>query len=233
MGYIYMFVNRINNKKYVGQTINDNNTRYCQHMSAVKLEQNSEYNSPLHRAMRKYGIENFDYQILAKNIQNIDILNSLEEYYIRQYNTQIPNGYNIEAGGKNASKPKTLEQKIKLTWGQAKLSEEEVIELRKAYANNESPIELYNQKYKERLHYASFMNIWTGQRYKHIMPELLQQGRHTKMNQEKADKIRRKYSQEKCSYQCLAQEFNVSKSTIADIIKNRTWKSKEPVSTIP
>ena len=72
MGYIYMFVNRINNKKYVGQTINDNNTRYYQHMNAVKLEQNSEYNSPLHRAIRKYGIENFDYQILAKNIQNID-----------------------------------------------------------------------------------------------------------------------------------------------------------------
>ena len=35
------------------------------------------------------------------------------------------------------------------------------------------------------------------------------------------------------SYEKLAKEFDVSKGTIADIVKNRTWKSKEPVSTIP
>ena len=58
------------------------------------------------------------------------MLNKLEMYYIQKFNSQVPNGYNIEEGGKNCPKPKTKEQKIKLTWAQAKLSEEEIIELR-------------------------------------------------------------------------------------------------------
>lgn len=53
------------------------------------------------------------------------------------------------------------------------------------------------------------------------------------MTQEKAEIIREIYSKGGISYDKLAKEFNVSKGTIADIIKNRTWKSKEPVSTIP
>lgn len=233
MGHIYCFTNKINNKKYVGQTINDNNVRYNQHMFSAKHESDSQYNTPIHSAIRKWGIENFDYKILAYDIEDIDILNMLEQYYIDLYNCQVPNGYNIESGGKNAPKPKTDEQKVKLTWGQAKLTEEEIIELRKAYANNESPMEIYNAKYKDRLHQASFMNIWSGKRYGNIMPEVLQNGRHTKMTQEKAEIIRETYGKGGTSYDKLAKEFNVSKGTIADIVKNRTWKSKEPVSTIP
>ena len=233
MGHIYCFTNKINNKKYVGQTINDNNVRYNQHMFSAKYESDSQYNTPIHSAIRKWGIENFDYKILAYDIEDIDILNMLEQYYIDLYNCQVPNGYNIESGGKNAPKPKTDEQKVKLTWGQAKLTEEEIIELRKAYANNESPMEIYNAKYKDRLHQASFMNIWSGKRYGNIMPEVLQNGRHTKITQEKAEIIRETYGKGGTSYDKLAKEFNVSKGTIADIVKNRTWKSKEPVSTIP
>ena len=173
MGHIYCFTNKINNKKYVGQTINDNNVRYNQHIFSAKHESDSQYNTPIHSAIRKWGIENFDYKILAYDIEDIDILNMLEQYYISLYNCQVPSGYNIESGGKNAPKPKTDEQKMKLTWGQAKLTEEEIIELRKAYANNESPMEIYNAKYKDRLHQASFMNIWSGRRYGNIMPEVL------------------------------------------------------------
>ena len=53
------------------------------------------------------------------------------------------------------------------------------------------------------------------------------------MTYEKAEAIREAYSQGGTSYEKLAKEFGVSKGTIADIVKNRTWKSKEPVSTIP
>lgn len=233
MGHIYCFTNKINNKQYIGQSINDTNDRYNQHISNSHNKNSKEYNSELHKAFREFGIENFSYRILAHDINEVNLLNTLEIYYIKEYNTQIPNGYNVESGGKNAPKPKTEEQKYELTWGQAKLTEEEIIELRKAYANHESPMEIYNAKYKDRLHQSSFLNIWSGRRYGNIMPELLQNGRHTKMTQEKADEIRRKYAKGNTSYEKLAKEFEISKGTIADIIKNRTWKSKEPVSTIP
>ena len=64
MGIIYCFTNLINNKKYVGQSINDDGSRYSNHKHAYKSEKNCEYDSPLHRAMRKYGFENFSYEIV-------------------------------------------------------------------------------------------------------------------------------------------------------------------------
>ena len=155
MGIIYCYTNLINNKKYIGQTINPE-MRYSAHKSNYQNPKNSEYNSLLHKAFRKYGFENFKYEILVQDIDDINVLNDLEVYYISKYNTQVPNGYNVEVGGKNSPKPKTLEHRKKEIWGQAKLTEEEVIELRKAYKAKKSPTEIYNQKYKERLHYNSF-----------------------------------------------------------------------------
>lgn len=227
MGLIYCFTNKENNKKYIGQTINSDKQRYSAHKSSYQRDSSSEYNSPLHRAFRKYGFENFDYEILIDGIEDLEILNKLEIFYIKFYNTQIPNGYNVEAGGRNASKTVTQERKEKLMWDQAKLTKEEVIELRVAYKNGESPSKIYNEKYKDRLHYNSFLNIWSGRRYKHVLPEYIENGRHTKLTQEKADEIRRLYKTEKFTYQQLAEKFECSKSTIADIIRGRTWKKKD------
>lgn len=225
MGIIYCFTNKINNKQYIGQSINNDNGRYHNHIYSATHETACDYESPLHRAMRKYGLENFSYEILSNNIDNIDLLNQLEIYYIQSRNTLVPNGYNIEPGGKNCSKPKTIEQKISLTWSQAKLTEEEIIELRQAYAQHESPKAIYETKYKDRLHYNAFLNIWSGRRYGNIMPELLDIGRHTKMTQEKANEIRALYASGGYTYQSLADKYKISKATIADIIKNRTWKN--------
>ena len=133
LGQIYCFINKINQKRYIGQTIYDDNGRYNRHIYSSKTETDPDYNTPLHASIRKYGIENFEYEILSKDINDFDILNLLEEYYIQEFNSQVPNGYNIEPGGKNCNRPKNLEQKIKLTWAQAKLTEEEIIDLRKAY----------------------------------------------------------------------------------------------------
>lgn len=235
MGIIYKFTNKKNNKAYIGQTINPQQ-RYNAHKSAMINEKNVEYNTPLHKAFRKYGFENFDYEILAKDIEDIDLLNQLEIYYIHYFDS-YNNGYNQELGGKNAEKPKSQETKEKLSWAHASLTEDEVIELRKAYANEESPKKIYDEKYKNRLTYAAFYNIWVGKRYSQVMPEVIKTGRHTKMTEEKVQEIRYLRENQKLSYQTLSEQFNISKSTIADICTYRTWKNvqpkKEPVSTIP
>lgn len=223
MGIIYCYTNLINNKKYIGQTINPEQ-RFSAHKSNYQNPNNNEYNSLLHKAFRKYGYDNFKYEILAQNIEDIELLNKLEIYYINFYNTQIPNGYNVEAGGKNSAKPKSLEHRKKEIWGQAKLTEEEVIELRLAYVEKKSPTEIYNNKYKNRLHYNSFLNIWSGRRYGLIMPEVFEKGRHTKLTAEIVKKIREDKIKNNLSYSKLAEKYNISKSTIADIITKRTWK---------
>ena len=225
MGIIYCYTNLKNNKRYIGQTLNPE-SRYAAHKSAYKNPNNYEYDSLIHRAFRKYGYENFKYEVLAKDIDDINILNELEIYYINFYNSKTPNGYNVEDGGKNCSKPKTLEHKIKEIWGQAKLTESEIIELRKAYLNNESPTKIYNEKYKDKLHFNSFLNIWTGKRYGLIMPEVFNvRKKHTKLNTDLVKQIREDREKNNTSYDNLAKKYGISKSTVADIIKKRTWKN--------
>ena len=223
MGIIYCYTNTINGKVYVGQTINPI-TRYNAHKNSYQNSNDKEYDSLLHRAFRKYGYENFQYEVLVQDIDDINLLNELEIYYIKKFNCQTPNGYNVEAGGKNCAKPKTLEHRKKEIWGQAKLTEEEVIELRKAYRDKKSPTEIYKKKYANKMHYNSFLNIWVGKRYGLIMPEVFEKGRHTKLNADLVKTIRKDKEKNNLSYQKLADKYGISKSTIADIITRKTWK---------
>lgn len=223
MGIIYSYKNLINGKQYIGQTINPKQ-RYIQHKSSAFNENDKEYNSLLHQAFRKYGYENFEYTVLAES-NDIDILNELEIMFIKKYDSKAPNGYNIEDGGRNCKKPQTEAQKRKLMEAHASLTEEEVIELRIAYQNNESPKKIYDEKYKNRLHYNSFLNIWSGRRYAKIMPEVINKGRHTKLTVEIVQQIRKDKEELNLSYQKLAEKYNISKSTVSDIIKKRTWKN--------
>ena len=222
MGIIYCYTNLINGKKYVGQTINPEK-RYNQHKSSAFNEKDKDYNTPLHRAFRKYGYDNFNYEIILST-SSLDILNELEIYFIDKYKTQVPNGYNILEGGNNSSRIFNEEAKINMMKAHASLTEEEVVELRIAYKEKESPSVIYNNKYKDRMHFQSFLNIWTGKRYSSIMPEVFaDRGRHTKLNEEKVKQIKMEIAEGK-SYRKIAENFNVSPSTIADIAHGRTWK---------
>ena len=98
MGIIYCYTNKVNGKKYIGQTINPQ-LRYNAHKSSYQNPKDKEYDSLLHRAFRKYGFENFQYEILVKDIDSIDVLNELEIYYIKKFNCKTPNGYNETNGG--------------------------------------------------------------------------------------------------------------------------------------
>lgn len=60
-------------------------------------EKSTEYNSLIHRAIRKYGIDNFVVETICECSE--EELNSKEQYYISLYNTMVPYGYNVLAGG--------------------------------------------------------------------------------------------------------------------------------------
>ena len=100
--YIYCYTNKINQHKYVGQT-NNLERRRKQHIQdslhCHKGHENS-YKSPFHAAIRKYGINNFDFEIL-KTIDTEDwsIVNQLETEYIQKNKSLSPNGYNLTAQG--------------------------------------------------------------------------------------------------------------------------------------
>ena len=59
---IYMYVNKVNNKKYIGQAKNFNK-RHKGHLESSNNEKNKSYNHQFHKAIRKYGISNFEIKI--------------------------------------------------------------------------------------------------------------------------------------------------------------------------
>lgn len=89
---IYKITNTINNKVYIGQSSNIEE-RWKKHRYA-----NDDFT--IHKAIRKYGIENFTFSILEECSK--EYLNDREVYWINYYNS-LEEGYNMIPGGSNGA----------------------------------------------------------------------------------------------------------------------------------
>ena len=99
---IYKITNLINGKIYIGQSI-DIYDRWWHHKWGALYKTELSYNSPLHRAFRKYGLENFAFEIIEEC--GVDELDEKECLWIKKLNSLVPNGYNVLIGGqKNRNK---------------------------------------------------------------------------------------------------------------------------------
>lgn len=98
-GTVYLTINLVNNKIYVGQTTTNN----CSYIGSGKF---------IKKAIKKYGKNNFLKIVLLSNIDSIEQLNLWETFYINLFgsrNSKI--GYNIRSGG-NRSKFKHSKEAI-------------------------------------------------------------------------------------------------------------------------
>lgn len=109
---IYKFTNRINNKIYIGKA-NNLEERFKFHKRNYNNSNLQDYNTKFYRALRKYGFENFDYEILESNkYWTEEILNQKEIEYIAKYQaTEDEYGYNIQKGGLNTAVSRKLNEK--------------------------------------------------------------------------------------------------------------------------
>lgn len=126
---IYCIENKINHKKYIGQSINIYD-RWNKHKS--ELNHNKHDNDYLQKSWNKYGNENFLFFVLEECLK--DDLNMKEIYYINKYNTLNQEyGYNLKEGGSSGKiseySNEKKKQSLKKAYENKKLREE-----RKKYA---------------------------------------------------------------------------------------------------
>ena len=108
-GQIYLMTNVQTQQQYVGQTLTHRKNhekyrpfgyqgRFQDHISEALCNTKKKQCRYLNNAIRKYGKEAFQVSLLTTCEPSQ--LDSLEEHYIKEYNTLYPNGYNLTRGGK-------------------------------------------------------------------------------------------------------------------------------------
>lgn len=128
---IYIIKNDINNKVYIGQSINSEN-RFKSHCKPNKD------NSLIDKAIQKYGKNHFWYEILESQIYNY---NEREIFWISYFNSITPNGYNILKGGDEP--PRFLGE----NHPSVKISDNEVLLLKKDLKNTQLSLSEIAKKY--------------------------------------------------------------------------------------
>lgn len=89
---VYKITNMINQKKYIGSTICPQR-RWREHINNAKNPNSSAYNYPLQCAFRKYGIDNFNFEILKDDFETQAEMTNYEQAMIIYYNS-LEQGYN-------------------------------------------------------------------------------------------------------------------------------------------
>lgn len=95
MPHIYVITNKLNQKQYIGKTVQSVDERFKEHL--YRSKQGSHNHLPLYAAFAKYGTEHFI--IEEKEEIEIEHLDERESFWIKELNTVSPNGYNLTLGG--------------------------------------------------------------------------------------------------------------------------------------
>lgn len=156
---IYKFTNKVNGKIYIGQSI-DVIKRYKRHIYQAfnNTKSNKDYKLPFHAAMRKYGKENFTFEILEECPR--EQLNEREQYWISFYDS-FKNGYNATIGGDQ------LPHKEGESHPLHKLTEQQVYYIREQYKNHRIKDDVW-EEFKGRIGPSGFHKIWNGDTWKNV-----------------------------------------------------------------
>lgn len=228
MRVIYVMTNKINNKKYVGQT-NNFRVRMNAHKSDAFNPNSHSYKYPLSEAIRKYGWDNFDNRIIEEISDEEDYryVDEREKFYIQYYDSLAgKNGYNICLGGAGNPKNKlTFEQKV----GLSKLfSLEDIIDIQTriiAGEKRKSIVESY-----PKLTYSMLDNINAGMNFKNDKLSYplhnYKQDLSTKFNLNEIHQIKDDIIKG-IKYKDISIKWDISVSMLALINNGKQWYEKE------
>lgn len=153
---IYKITEKDNpNNFYVGQS-NNIERRFKEHITKTSAQSRIPFDDEI----TKKGKEAFNFEVLEKC--SIEQLNEKEKYWIQKLSA-------TQSGNKNEG---GLTDVIGSHNPKAKLTEEDIIIIRKAYNNHEHQKDVYEKFFKGRVSFGHFQNIWQGKSWSHIMPEV-------------------------------------------------------------
>jgi len=161
MHFIYLTTNVVNNKQYIGSHFGNENDNY---LGSGKL---------ILKAIKKYGKSNFTRIILEECDESLKL--SLEEKYIKDYNTLVPNGYNVSptgGHGLNGKMSQETKEKIRNSNLGLKRSVQTIENIRNSQLGSTytrlNQKEYYINKLGEELAEKEYAKFIDNQRLKHL-----------------------------------------------------------------
>jgi len=232
-GVIYLIINNINKKIYIGQTTSDiPKSRwykhiYCANHSAIYY---------FGKAIKKYGAKNFSFKIIKK-CKNHEDLNYWEIYYIDFYDSRNrKKGYNIKEGGSHGKHSEETKEKLRVINTGKTLTKEHKLKLSQAHLGKK-----HSKKWKKLMsklmtgkklssEHCKLISIgkkgkkFTKEHKKNISISKSGENSSTvKLNWAIVNKARTEYKTGKTTLKKLSQKYNVCESNMRSIISNHSW----------
>lgn len=156
--YVYQITNQVNGKMYIGIT-NNYKKRWENHKC------NNDPTMAIAQAIKKYGAENFTFEILFSNL-SIEDASLKEKQLIRDKNTKVPFGYNIADGGQY-----NISNKIHIgaSNGKALLTDEEAQYIKD---HRDLPMYVLYEEFSDKISYESFKKCYKHQTYTNLIPKV-------------------------------------------------------------
>ena len=217
VGIIYGWYNTKNDKWYIGQTI-DEEGRFKRHIDDGI---NKRDNTHFHRALRKYGLDNWVYCVLESNILRVN-LNRKEIDWIEYYDSYY-NGYNMTLGGDGR-----LCNKGKIAWNKGKhgiYSEETLKKLSESHKGYQ-----HAEETKNKISEASKI-LWQNPEIRKKICESLKGKKSWNKGKHLSEQIKEKISQNNSRYwkgKCRSEE---TKKKVSESLKGKTpWNKDKNIS---
>ena len=211
---VYIITNLVNNKKYVGIT-NNYQVRWRYH-KRNRTTTSKEYHKVLYAAFRKYGIDNFEFTLVAQTA-TIDEGKALEIQLIKDLQSlSHQHGYNVTAGGDHTGQEGERNRN-------ATLSEEQAMDIIARREAREVFASVY-EDYKHLLKRSGMESIWLGTSWKHLQPSTITKlHASTKLSDEQVREIRALVATGNLSYSQIGKLYGVSAALICKINKHLSY----------
>jgi group I intron endonuclease len=207
---------------YVGKS-NDIERRFSEH----KTKTYEQSRIPFDGYIKEKGVNAFIYEVLEEC--KIEELNEKEKYWVDKLNAKS-SGNKFDGG---------LRDVVGSNNPHAKLTEEDVVKIRKAYNNHCKQKDIY-EEYKDKITFQSFQNLWQGRSWTHIMPEVFTEenkqyykieqskgGNSTssKFNNEEVVALRKRYVNESAKNIYEDYKDRISYQAFQEILWGRRYKN--------
>lgn len=207
--YVYKITNLKNKKVYIGKTSNSNpRNRWARHLHTARNKTTSSHQyQAIHKAIVKYGEENFQFEVIEECSTEQQSLDR-EISWIKQFNSFGKNGYNLTAGGEGSSGFKhSLE------------SRQQMSKTRRG-KNVGTANSFYGRQHSNR------SKKLIGKSSKGRKHSLISIENRSKMDKESVIELRRRFqNHEYTSLKELAKEFKISYHNLKCIVLFKTWKN--------